>query len=321
LGWTGEDDWEGTIPVGARPLVKDPPNGVLINANNKPVGEEYPYEIAADWPPPFRFRRITELLDGAGDLTAEKMATVQLDQHSALAELFLPFLRQLDLQDARLREIRATVAAWDGEAALDRPEPLIFTAWLLRAGPLIYGDELGELLSRYGNFQPEALERMLTEAPSWCDDVSTPATETCPQQLSRAFTGAVGDLTARLGEDWRAWQWGELHHAVMAHQPFGALPVLRWLFSIEREVGGDGSTVNVAAPRPIDAGRFDTFHMAGLRFIADLSTDRLLLVSATGQSGHPLSPYYDDLTDLWASGRYLELRVPLSQAPKRAPSP
>jgi penicillin amidase len=34
-----------------------------------------------------------------------------------------------------------------------------------------------------------------------------------------------------------------------------------------------------------------------------------LFVAATGQSGHPLSPHYRDLTALWARGGYLPMRL------------
>jgi acyl-homoserine lactone acylase PvdQ len=39
-------------------------------------------------------------------------------------------------------------------------------------------------------------------------------------------------------------------------------------------------------------------------------------VAATGQSGHPLSPHYRDLTALWASGRSLAIE-PVAESYRR----
>ncbi|NNV12595.1 hypothetical protein GTA62_10670, partial [Roseobacter sp. HKCCD9010] len=34
-----------------------------------------------------------------------------------------------------------------------------------------------------------------------------------------------------------------------------------------------------------------------------------VFVIATGQSGHPLSPYYDDLGELWRRGEYIPMSL------------
>ena len=48
---------------------------------------------------------------------------------------------------------------------------------------------------------------------------------------------------------------------------------------------------------------FTNTHGAGLRLVADLaSPDGLLAVTATGQSGHPLSAHWGDMLPLWRDG-------------------
>jgi penicillin amidase len=51
-------------------------------------------------------------------------------------------------------------------------------------------------------------------------------------------------------------------------------------------------------------------HGPGYRAIYDLARpDASLWVAATGQSGHPQSRHYDDLTHDWRAGRYLRMSM------------
>ena len=61
-GWTGEFEWEGTIPYEDLPEVVDPQSGFLVTANNRIVGDDYPHHITSDWLDGYRAKRIEELL-------------------------------------------------------------------------------------------------------------------------------------------------------------------------------------------------------------------------------------------------------------------
>ena len=90
-GWTGEFDWQGTIPFAQLPRGLDPPDGVLVNANNRIVADDYPYLLTADWDPPHRARRIVEALDDHGNNLAS-FARLQADELSLLARDLLPLM-------------------------------------------------------------------------------------------------------------------------------------------------------------------------------------------------------------------------------------
>ena len=68
-------------------------------------------------------------------------------------------------------------------------------------------------------------------------------------------------------------------------------------------------TVNRAASRFSNADApYANIHGAGYRAVYDLSDlDNSRFMIATGQSGHPLSPHYSDLVDLWRDGLFLPL--------------
>ena len=63
-GWTGEFEWEGTVPYDELPEVVDPESGFLVTANNRIVGDDYPHHITSEWLDGFRAKRIEELLRG-----------------------------------------------------------------------------------------------------------------------------------------------------------------------------------------------------------------------------------------------------------------
>ena len=61
-GWTGEFEWEGTIPYDELPETVDPESGYLVTANNRIVGDEYPHHITSEYLDGFRAKRIEQLL-------------------------------------------------------------------------------------------------------------------------------------------------------------------------------------------------------------------------------------------------------------------
>ena len=67
--------------------------------------------------------------------------------------------------------------------------------------------------------------------------------------------------------------------------------------------------MNVAAYSGEDPDQpFLSRHGPSYRGLYDLAEpDRSLFVAATGQSGHPLSRHYRDLTGLWQAGQYLPM--------------
>lgn len=209
----------------------------------------------------------------------------------------------------------ALLGAWDRVMRADAPEPLLFAAWYRELSRLIYADELGELFSGFWQVRPRFMARILEHRQVWCDDVGTDPVETCAQMAARALDRALVDLERRFGGDRRRWRWGEAHPARMAHAIFQDQAALAWLFNVEVASGGDNTTVNVGHFAPGNERRpFTSSHAASLRALYDLADlGRSRFVTATGQSGNPLSPYYRDLTALWASGR----SVPISGAGDR----
>src|SRR5260370_38231544 len=123
------------------------------------------------------------------------------DDVSITARELLPLMLKAPASSERARQVQQMLAAWDGRMRADRPEPLIFTAWLRELNRRIYADELGELFPEYWGANPLFIKSVLTKFPSWCDDVPTPAIETCDHQLQVSLAGTLDELPHRYAND------------------------------------------------------------------------------------------------------------------------
>jgi penicillin amidase len=307
-GWSGEFDWRGFIPFDELPRTLNPESGRIVSANNKIAPKDYPYLVAANWPGPHRARRITALLEARPKSSVDQASAMQLDNYSLLAERLLPLLLRVSPQDERGRRVIESLQAWDYRMSRDRPEPLIFHAWIWALNHLVTSDELGP---NPGDRQrPDAglLASILVQHPEWCDNRGSEAPEDCPTQIRAALTLALDDLSARFGENIDRWRWGAAHQARFPHPVLGRIPVLGGLFAFGAETDGSEETINRGGMRfngPPET-RFEHIHGAGLRAVYDLSDlDNSRFMIATGQSGNPLSPLYGNLA--WRDGETIKL--------------
>lgn len=311
-GWTGEHDWIGYIPFDALPQAVDPPSGQFVNANNAVVGPGYPYALATEWPDPARAERIVQMLSD-GPHTVEEVAAQQMDELSLPARDLLPLmlepLRGVPDFNGQARAALDRLAGWDGRMDRDRAEPLIFSWWERELVRSVFADELGPLFQGYWDLRPRALHRVLTQAPQWCDDRTTPAREDCTVMLAGALKSALAEIERRHGTDMNGWRWGAEHKAALNHRLLGRVPLLGQMFDLSLPTGGGAFTVNRGTTRVRDPqDPFSHIHGPGLRAVydlADLGNSRFSI--ATGQSGNPLSPHWGDLVQGWRDGLGLRL--------------
>lgn len=315
-GWSGARDWTDFVPFPARPQAADPARGWIANANNRLVSEAYPYFIARSWPEPYRAMRITESLTVAGGLRPEDAARLQQDATSLGAGAALEALLRAEPRSGRAAQAIARLRAWDLRMDRDRPEPLIYAAWMREAMRTVYADELGPVFPDWWSDRPLPLQRTVAQDPSWCDDVTTPEPEDCPERLGVALEAALDRLERDHGPNPAGWRWGDAHQARFDHMLFGRIPYLRDLLRLRIASDGGNFTVNRGG---FAIGRedapFEQIHGPGFRAVYDLADlDESLFIQSVGQSGNPFSPHFADLMPLWRDGRYVRLAPPARPA-------
>jgi len=176
----------------------------------------------------------------------------------------------------------------------------------------LLADELGpQLMERYErrfDYVSSFLANALKEGSSpWCDDITTPEHEDCSGIAERALGDALEYLQSMQGSRIEDWRWDRIHVVVFPHQLAENNAILRRLFSRSIPNGGDRSTVNIGTFALNQV--FEQRAAPGYRQLIDLSnTEPGRFIAAVGQSGHLLSPHYDDYLDDWQAGRYRPMR-------------
>ena len=307
-GWTGEYDWTGFVPFEELPHDINPPAGYLVNANNKMVGDDYPYLLAARWPDSYRAKRIDALLKTAAPATLESMEKIQQDVFSLMARDLLPLL--LDKVTPRSdgeREVFDKLRAWDGTMDRDRPEPVIALVWLESLKSAILADELGPLYPQFGALRPELLQRILTSDTTWCDDVTTTdKTETCDDRIALSWQETLVWMKNHNISKPMDARWGDFHIATFGHQLFQNIPHLSWLGMNEISTSGDSFTINRGSYlSPTSAFPFRHVHGSSVRMVYDLNDlSHTRFTMPDGESGHIASPHYSDMLRDWRDGVY-----------------
>ncbi len=313
-GWLAKYDWAGAIPFDELPRSFNPQSGAILTANHRITPTGYPHLISSSWDPPFRADRIQALLDATPKHGVPSFARIQADVTSLAMRELLPRLLATRPRSEQARKALEQLRAWDGTMSADRAEPLIAWAWWRELTRAIYADELGDAFRQSWLARAVFLTKVLSgdpESARWCDDVRTPATETCEEQLSQSLDAALADLGRRYGAEPSQWRWGEAHAARHEHRPFGRQPLLARVFDIRVPTPGDTYTVNVGRNvMSNEAEPYANRHAASLRAIYDLSDpEKSLYIHSGGQSGNLLSEHYDAFSRAWAKNEYIPMRA------------
>jgi penicillin G amidase len=310
-GWDAKYDWQGFLPFEKLPAVHGPTTGRIVTANHKITPPGYKPFISIDWFPPYRADRIEELLAQRPKHSVDSFRKMQADDVSRLARDLLPVALSVKPSSEAGRRAQAQLQGWKANMSADSRAALVFSAWYRELTRLVYADELGDLFKDGWDLRPAFMISVLKAERGqerWCDDVKTPARETCAEQGARAFDLAAKDLESRYGAI-DGWRWGSVHTAASDHRPFGYVPYISRFFNVSPQTAGDTYSINVGHFFIRDEARpFANRHAASMRAIYDLADlDRSLFMQSTGQSGNVLSPWYANFAERWAKVEYIAI--------------
>ena len=311
-GWTGEYEWEGTVPYAELPETIDPESGFLVTANNRIVGDDYPHHITSEWLDGFRAKRIEALLKASDEHDIEGFERMQTD------DLSLPGLEAASrlgrLSPRGQREISALerLRSWDGRLDRETIAGTIYQAFLLRLAREVARCAIGDrdLCERWLDRADNGFMPHVTSPWRWHSHLMKLWAEGDEELIGRpwdelvldSLRGALDDLADRFGSDPEGWRWGKVHEMEFPHPLGAANPVLRKLLNRRLRAGGAQETVSQIAYDPNDPYR--AVWAPSWRMVADpADPDRSRWQMFTGQSGHPASPHYDDLQVDWLEGR------------------
>ena len=308
-------DWseKDIVPFESLPYTYNPESGMVSSANNRTVGDNYPYYIGTWFSLPNRINRIREMLEEPDQHSVESFQQMHSDQLSAFARRLTPVY--IDVLTGKVEgvaeEALAELRNWDYQMDKCLSAPLIYEQTYLELMRALYHDELGEelfpqmlgssILARYHIYTlAETMES------GWCDDISTPdKTETFSDNILAAFTSAVDTLVKAGGEDVNNWKYGDFHTITIEH-PMGGVEIVKNLFDPNLGPYATGGSFHTVAPfsYPMD-DPYHVNHGASQRHIYSAADwDASKTVIPTGTSGVPASPYYGNQTELYLNFGY-----------------
>ncbi len=292
------------LPPDDYPAIVNPPDGRLWSANSRHIGGKA-YALLGDgrYTGGMRARQIRDRLRERDRFREADMLAVQLDTRADFLDEWRPRLQHILNEPgiaplAERHHVRALLESWDGYARTDsaayrlvrtfrkRTHELFLLALQNRLGttsdidirPLRW--QLDGPLTRIleadaRHFLPQGMQRM--------DDL-----------LALALRLTLEDMTAN-GRELSVATWGEANPSTIRHPLSHILP---WLSPLLDPPGapqaGDLNLPRVERP---------SFGASNRTVVSPGREAQGILHMPTGQSGHPLSPYYNAGHEDWLHGR------------------
>lgn len=322
-GWDSTYDWQGFVEFSEMPWALDPPDGVIVTANQAVTSGSTPF-LTTEWDHGWRSSRIAERLAALDKVSPADMAAIQLDSEDTFARALVPALLGVPLEASEAapdsaelleftREARELLRGWDFTTPTGNDEAgaaaAYYNAVWRNLLELLFDDELPSGLKADGEARWRAAVQNLLKNPksAWWDDKLTPnITEGKDEILRQALVQARLELTRELGKDPAKWQWGKLHRLTLQHSVLGGDTVpepVRWLVNEGPHDMPGGSAIVNANGWNASAG-YGVTRAPSMRMVVDLSNlDASTWINQTGVSGHPTDAYYSDQVEDWVAGR------------------
>ena len=295
----GRYEWDGYLPITAKPHVVNPSEGFFATANNDLIPRDYPYmdAIGFSWSDPYRWLRIVEVLGSGTRFSVADMMRLQTDELSVPARQLVPMLDDLTatgvVEDARL-----LLLDWDFVIDKRSVEAGIYVAWEAQLRRMIRDAVVPEGMGLNLSLK-KVIETVMVPPGALGSDPMRARDDI----LIASLEAAVAALSEKLGSDMSSWYLGqaEYHHAYLRH-PLGTAvdATTRALLEVgPLPRGGYGSTVN-------QTGNGDNQTSgASFRIIVDTGDwDRAVGMNTPGQSGNTRSPFYRNLFEFWANDEF-----------------
>lgn len=322
-GWDSQYDWQGFVPPSEMPRALNPEEGFIITANQMVQSADQEPFLSVDTDYGQRAHAIrlaveAQIAEGKPFSVAD-MNDLHLIEHNPFAELLVPVLLDIPIEDDFIGDAVKLLEDWDLNNSVDSAAAAYFEAVWVNILEGTFWDQLpASQHPRGGSQWLEAIRVLLKdpENPWWDDATTVNVVEQRDEILEDALVSAREQLTVRLGKDPASWKWGDLHQIEPQHALLGGegIPgIVRTLVNGAAKPVAGGSAIvnangyNAAARINSSDGDYPDFSVltgASMRAAYDLSNwDNSTWVSSTGNSGHPVSSNYTNQYGAWATGK------------------
>jgi len=303
--WSTGHGWAGWVAVDDYPRVVNPPGGRIWTANSRVTDGEAlriigdgGYDLGA------RSKQIRDSLLAKESFSPEDMLAIQYDDRA----LFLKPWRDLLLgildddvvgEDKALLEYRELLQNWIPRAAPESVGYRLVRAFRLEVRRRLFHALTAPVREAYGddvrlrisNQFESALWALLTERPM---HMLPGAYDDWDEFLLSAIHKNIEYFTENYDGSLSERNWGEINTAAIRHPLSGSIPLFGDALNMPADqLSGDTDMPKAQGPRMGASERFS---------VAPGDEANSVLHMPTGQSGHPLSDYYDAGHSDWVNG-------------------
>ena len=298
--------WTGWRTPGEYPRIVNPPGGRIWTANAR-VADGAALDIIGDggYDLGARARQIRDGLLARESFVPADMLAIQYDDRAVFLgrwrDLLLDVLDHGAIRDKEgLAEYRRLVEEWIPRASADSVGYRLVRGFRLEVKGLVFAGLIAPAAAAYDG-PVEFLESRQFEAPLWQLVTERPEHllpanfENWDALLLAAVQAHLGWLETRYGSPLAERAWGEYNTARIRHPLSQALPTMSgWLDMPADRLNGDSNLPKAQGPGFGASERFS---------VSPGDEENGLMHMPTGQSGHPLSPFYRAGHDSWVRGQ------------------
>lgn len=291
-GWKPEHHWRGRVPFDAMPRTEDPPEDIIVTANNTITVDERPF-VSHALNDCYRVERIHELAAESGPATLADMRAWQGDTQSVAARRWAELLASRGPYTGDAEQARALLAAGEGDLGPGKTVGLVHACFRREVARRVLDREIGAdtrlWLMKCGlPGMPVVLRRWFASL-TWPRDGGMPAQDLGDELFADALAAAW-----REANEAGLKPWGEVHRTAARH------PLHSVFDPPSAGIGGDNETIQNGAYGWESGAAFDITNLSVYRQVLDLaklSTSGWVIPG--GVSGRPGTAHYSDQLSVW----------------------
>ncbi|WP_281806135.1 penicillin acylase family protein [Methylocystis echinoides] len=303
----GQKGWNGHLAADEVPIIYNPAGQRIWTANARVVGGDALGKLGGGlYAHGARERQIRDALFSRPRLSETDLFAIQLDDRGLVLQRWRELLLQTLQNHAREPEYARLIPAienWMGRAAPESIGYRLVRDFRVELISSIYESYMAKVPSLEApSSQPRRLPTNQADEPAWRLLSERPAALVPPgyQNWNAVIDAALAKTSTALetqaGGRLEAFTWGRANHAGINHPLDAAAPGIG---AVLLDPPDEPQPGDVYQPR-VSAPGFG----ASMRFVvAPGHESEGIYHMPTGQSGHPLSPYYNLGHDDWAKGR------------------
>ena len=295
----GSRYWDGYLSAAEQPRVYDPPSHRIWTANARTMDGKFldimgnqGYALGA------RQQQIRDDLFAHDQFTEQDLLDIQLDDRAVFLQRWQQSLLSLLDGDSGYRDVHEQIEQWGGRASADSVGYRIVRNYRLKFIELATAPVVTYMRRFEEGFRLNPVNRQI-EYGAWAMLAEEPQNLLNPEFASwhALKLAALDAVLAEMSADGRplpAQTWGVENTAQIHHPLARAVSAINWFTAMPAEaLSGDTHMPRVQSPNSGASERM---------VVSPGHEERAIFHMATGQSAHPLSPFFGNGHEDWVKG-------------------